>query len=82
MVIIGDYFILQGMIFEIPVFSKYRSVEALKKIMSERGSVFSIMTGSGSTVIGLFDNIDLAKQAHERFVIDGVRADLSEFIEP
>jgi 4-diphosphocytidyl-2-C-methyl-D-erythritol kinase len=42
--------------FEIPVFSKYPHIKALKENLYNMGAVYAAMSGSGSTVFGLFDN--------------------------
>jgi 4-diphosphocytidyl-2-C-methyl-D-erythritol kinase len=53
--------------FEPPVFTEFNSVKQLKERMYAYGASFSIMTGSGSSVIGLFDNTDLAETARNGF---------------
>ncbi len=44
--------------FEELVFSNYPQVEEVKSKLYELGSVFSLMSGSGSTVFGFFNEID------------------------
>ncbi|MBX2926158.1 MAG: 4-(cytidine 5'-diphospho)-2-C-methyl-D-erythritol kinase [Chitinophagaceae bacterium] len=40
--------------FETPVFKEYPAVRELKEILYQHGAVYASMTGSGSTVFGLF----------------------------
>jgi 4-diphosphocytidyl-2-C-methyl-D-erythritol kinase len=40
--------------FERTIFSKYPAVGAIKKLLYETGAIFSLMSGSGSTVYALF----------------------------
>ncbi len=42
--------------FETTVFAKHPEIGAIKKRLLEAGAVYAAMTGSGSTVIGLFEN--------------------------
>ena len=42
--------------FEQSVFMKYSAVENLKKSLYEKGAVYAAMSGSGSSVFGLFEN--------------------------
>lgn len=49
--------------FEEPVFKKHFSVESLKNKIKDLGADFTIMTGSGSTIIGLFKNKNIANKA-------------------
>jgi len=44
--------------FEDNVFNKYPEIEKIKKIMLESGALFSLMSGSGSTVYGIFKDTD------------------------
>ena len=41
--------------FEKPVFQQYTEIAAIKDCMYNSGAVFSAMSGSGSTVFGIFD---------------------------
>lgn len=41
--------------FEIPVFKQYPQIAALKTSFYQEGAVYAAMSGSGSTVFGLFD---------------------------
>jgi 4-diphosphocytidyl-2-C-methyl-D-erythritol kinase len=49
--------------FENVVFREYKEIEQIKDNMIKFGSVFSMMTGTGSTVWGLFDEEEEANQA-------------------
>lgn len=40
--------------FEIPVFNKYPAIKEIKQKLYQQGAAYSAMTGSGSTVFGLF----------------------------
>ena len=51
--------------FEDYVFGEYPEIEKIKDTLFESGSVFSLMSGSGSTVYGLFDDIAKAESAAE-----------------
>lgn len=53
--------------FEEYVFKKYPEVKYIKEKMYEYGSLFSLMSGSGSTVFGIFDTIEKAELAYELF---------------
>ncbi|MHB8906382.1 MAG: 4-(cytidine 5'-diphospho)-2-C-methyl-D-erythritol kinase [Melioribacteraceae bacterium] len=49
--------------FENYVFVKYPEIEAIKKQLDKEGAIFSLLSGSGSTVYGIFPNIKLAETA-------------------
>jgi 4-diphosphocytidyl-2-C-methyl-D-erythritol kinase len=66
--------------FEIPVFAEYPQIERLKDSINKYGAVFSTMTGSGSTVIGLFDDDHSAKRAGEYLSNNGVQVELTGFV--
>lgn len=53
--------------FEVPVFREFPSVKILKERMYASGASFAQMTGSGSSVIGLFENVALAETARNGF---------------
>ena len=42
--------------FEKPVFKKYPEIGAIKKTLYDNGALFASMSGSGSTVYGIFNN--------------------------
>lgn len=58
----GDYGKLYND-FEKPVFAKYPRIGVLKKELEQTQCLFSIMTGSGSTLIALYDSADKAAAA-------------------
>jgi 4-diphosphocytidyl-2-C-methyl-D-erythritol kinase len=59
--------------FEKVVFSKYPEIENIKNQLYESGAIFALMTGSGSTVYGIFQDKISAEKAKEKFPIDYFR---------
>ncbi len=53
--------------FEIAVFAKYPEIKSIKENLYESGAMFSLMTGSGSTVYGIFPDVVSAKNAKSKF---------------
>jgi len=53
--------------FEYPVFKKFPEVKLIKEKMYDFGAVFSLMTGSGSTVFGIFEDEEKARTAMNFF---------------
>jgi 4-diphosphocytidyl-2-C-methyl-D-erythritol kinase len=53
--------------FEVPVFSEYPQIKKIKELMTEWGALISMMTGTGSTVFGIFDNKKAAEEAAYKF---------------
>jgi 4-diphosphocytidyl-2-C-methyl-D-erythritol kinase len=49
--------------FEEIVFEKYPEIKKLKEGLRERGADFALMSGSGSTVFGIFRELPIAKKA-------------------
>jgi 4-diphosphocytidyl-2-C-methyl-D-erythritol kinase len=49
--------------FEEIVFVKYPEIKELKEKLYERGANFALMSGSGSTVFGIFEELSIAKKA-------------------
>ncbi len=49
--------------FELPVFAKHPEIGMIKKKLYEAGAVFALMSGSGSTVFALFDDVNNIKTA-------------------
>jgi 4-diphosphocytidyl-2-C-methyl-D-erythritol kinase len=49
--------------FEKSVFKKYPEIESVKKRMYANGALFSLMSGTGSTVYGFFENMESAEFA-------------------
>lgn len=48
---------------EVVVIDKYPEIGEIKETLEKMGAIFSIMSGSGPTVIGIFDTNEKAKQA-------------------
>jgi 4-diphosphocytidyl-2-C-methyl-D-erythritol kinase len=53
--------------FEPIVFKEYPQIEKIKKDLYEKGAQFALMTGTGSTVYGIFSNLQKAIWAEEYF---------------
>jgi len=64
--------------FEPAVFAEYPAVKQAKEMMLRGGAVFSLMSGSGSTVYGLFDDENATRKAVEDFIFRGFRVSLTE----
>lgn len=56
-----------GNVFEAVAFTTYPEIAEIKKAMLAQGAMASIMTGSGSTVIGYYPNQELAQKSWQRF---------------
>ncbi len=54
--------------FEETVFKKYPEVKDCKEQIRSRGALGSLMSGSGSTCFGIFEDMNRAKQAEEYFI--------------
>ncbi len=50
-------------VFEKPVFESYAAIKELKTFHYKLGAVFSLMSGSGSTVFGIYPNTESAESA-------------------
>jgi len=66
--------------FEFPVFEKFPSVKKLKDDVYGSGADFAIMTGSGSTVIGIFSDSVNAENAKKYFCSRGNHTVLTKFV--
>lgn len=53
--------------FEDVVFSEFHQVEELKNQLYKSGALFALMSGSGSTIFGIFDDMSTAKKAERIF---------------
>jgi 4-diphosphocytidyl-2-C-methyl-D-erythritol kinase len=53
--------------FEEPVFRKYPLLSEIKTALYNKGAVYAAMSGSGSSIFGLFNNELLCHQAFEEF---------------
>lgn len=49
------------------VIERYPEVEEIKETFKRAGALFSIMSGSGSTVMGIFNSIEMAREASRAF---------------
>lgn len=54
---------LLGNVLEEVTVNKYKIIEKIKTLLLENGAVFSMMTGSGPTVFGIFENSEQAEKA-------------------
>lgn len=54
-----------GNVLETVVTKKYPEINRYKKIMQNHGAIYSLMSGSGSSVFGVFDNLLSAEKAAE-----------------
>jgi len=54
---------LLGNVLEDVTAKKYEIIEIVKNLLIDNGAVFSMMTGSGPTVFGIFENEEQAKKA-------------------
>lgn len=52
---------------ETPVFQKYPVIREIKEALREQGARLSLMSGSGSTVFGVFDDEESARSARSYF---------------
>ena len=55
---------MMGNVLEKVTIDEYPIINELKKIMIELGAINSIMSGSGPTVFGIFDDVTIAKKAY------------------
>lgn len=55
-----------GNVLELVTAKKYPVIEQIKQVMKECGALNALMSGSGPTVFGVFDNPRTAKQAYEK----------------
>ncbi len=63
--------------FEKPVFASYPEIEGVKQALLELGAVFALMSGSGSSVYGLFAGPGAAEEAGSRMMERGCRTALT-----
>lgn len=55
--------------FEGPVFMKYPEIKNLKHLLYRKGALYASMSGSGSTVFGLFRDIPLLEKRDRQMVV-------------
>ena len=51
---------------------EYPIIEEIKTFMKENGALNSIMSGSGPTVFGIFEDLTVAKEAYEKLVAKSI----------
>ena len=59
-------------ILETVTVKEYPVINELKSFMKENGAINSIMSGSGPTVFGLYDDEKKAKEAYEKLLLKGI----------
>lgn len=64
--------------FESGVVSEYPIVGEVKRIMVENGAVFSLMSGSGSTVYGLYGDAALAQRTSHALAVKGFQTHFTQ----
>ena len=62
-----ELYAIMGNSFEQSVFQKYPEIQSIKEKLAELGADGALMSGSGSTVFGLFENEPDAKKAYDYF---------------
>lgn len=55
--------------FEVPLNSRYPEIETIKKTLYEMGAVYSSLSGSGSTIYGLFENKPMLWEAFKEYQV-------------
>lgn len=65
--------------FEIPVFARHPQLGEIKRSLLKRGAQFALLSGSGATVFGLFDEESTARRAGAELAQD---AELNLFVVP
>lgn len=60
-----------GNLLETVTAKKYPEIEKIKELMRENGALNAMMSGSGPTVFGLFDELETAKMAARLYVRAG-----------
>ncbi len=53
--------------FEIPVFQRYSAIKQIKQQLYKSGALFALMSGSGSSLFGIFPNLVTAQNAKKKF---------------
>jgi len=65
--------------FEIPVFTKHPQLGEIKRFLLKRGAQFALLSGSGATVFGLFEEESTARRAGAELAQE---AELNLFVVP
>lgn len=73
-----------GNILESVTIQEYPQIQTLKNLMIEENAINSLMSGSGPTVFGLFENMEDAYKAKEKIKESGItkQAYVTEFFHP
>lgn len=53
--------------FESTIFERYRELKEIKEDLYKNGAEFALMSGSGSTIFGIFKDDETARQAEKKF---------------
>jgi len=64
--------------FEEPVFTAHPAIREVKQAMLDMGAVFSSLSGSGSTVYGMFGEVAAAREASSTLTSRGYRTSITE----
>jgi 4-diphosphocytidyl-2-C-methyl-D-erythritol kinase len=67
-------------VFETPVSHAYPQIGEIKQVLLERGAFFASLSGSGSTVYGLFDSGEEAFEASKYFASKNIFSTVSKLI--
>lgn len=70
-----------GNVLELVTAKKYPIIKSIKDLMIERGALNSLMSGSGPTVFGIFDNKTKLKLAYKSFIKDGFYASITKTVD-
>lgn len=73
-----DAYVYFGNLFEAAV--RLESVGRIKEIMINNGALTAVMTGSGSAVFGLFDDIDTARKCTVKLTENGFYAEICKTV--
>lgn len=65
-------------VFELYIGKQYPLIEKIKQELIRQGALGAVMTGSGSVVFGVFEDLTLAKKCYETFKQGEFRAEIKE----
>jgi 4-diphosphocytidyl-2-C-methyl-D-erythritol kinase len=63
--------------FEPSIFQRHPKLASIKQSLLDRGADLALMSGSGSAIFGLFEDVATAEEAKQRFEAEGLLAFLS-----
>ena len=66
--------------FEAPIMARHPVIGQLKQTLTDRGAIIAAMSGSGSTVFGVFKSAAVAKAAARAFAQEGARVLTARFL--